>query len=1050
MKIERSEVFRPAEQVRVQSQAQDNSATKAPCDSVEVGGSNCQPGKKEITFQFDGRSGPAVSNVGLKGSFNAASGAHDANWSGGATIPMHDDGKNGDKVAGDGVFTATVQLNQDQQQCFQWGVVGDVSHSDGSVKTAQWLVMSDANPTFTLNDSSTQTYAPVQTHLFGVHRSGDDGVRFQTWSPDVGAGALKDCHMTVDISDPSTGEVISSLPMEKNPQNGVWTLENSEGWGELKGKTYQYSVRNEAGEVIRNKCGAPVTYSDPHARYLQGGQRGVERIFVDPVLGFETGWYDDSSKGGPNYADNPQWGRFTVDSHPDASSVRLVLKDADGNPLSKAQLLEKLGEPTQISYDEADKLDKRDVDVLRNWKLDQTEPISKYSWLNGINDDGSIDMKRVDSPGAGTAWVTAVNNFPELVGMRYEFQIEENGQLVGDANGDGKLQAGERVATPFNDPYSDTIQAKPGSARRSLIRESNFEFRFDDCPRKQTDPGKSVIYEAHVGSFMSSKDNAVPATFEDMINNLDYFESLGVDTIEMLPINEFGAKRDWGYTPDFYYAGSDAYGFEMDRTKAVELKLIDADEQPGAKSVWITGSDAVKLFVDESHKRGFNVVADVVYNHTSGKPDADDPLGQIGGDSRSFFNWYGQGESLTPWGAKPNFANQNVKDFFSDNAVQQVTEFGFDGIRFDFTQVLHNTGNSAEQVEGMNTLRQINRTLQFVKPGTYTVAEDFSGSWLVAADMEKSEWQGQGPGSFEKKGMGFGGVWNDRFHDDLLEMSQGIGSADRLMDGITNHHGVTGWDKAVTYAHSHDEVGNTGNWIARGAAASKDDEAVKQPYPRAVARTASAITLTGPGIPMLFQGEEYLANNDFKHGLTSTWGTDMSWLDFQVTPDKLDRFDRMLGMDRSEREVERSRMNPQEQALFERYSEMTPAERKHAGELSNQAGQFSLTRDLIALRHGSSAFDAASKIERVQTHNDDRMIAYKREGGSDSYVVVSNFANVDRPGYKVELPAGQWREVLNTNARCYGGSGSGNGGGTVNAGTGVFLPAGSTIVLKRE
>ena len=105
--------------------------------------------------------------------------------------------------------------------------------------------------------------------------------------------------------------------------------------------------------------------------------------------------------GGPNYADDPQWGRFTVDSHPNADSVRLVLRDENGKQLNKQELLDRLGKPERIPYEEASPADKHDVDVLRNWKLDQTEPIDKYSWINSVNEDGSIDMNRVDSPGAG-------------------------------------------------------------------------------------------------------------------------------------------------------------------------------------------------------------------------------------------------------------------------------------------------------------------------------------------------------------------------------------------------------------------------------------------------------------------------------------------------------------------------------------------------------------------------------------------------------------------------------------------------------------------------
>ena len=297
-------------------------------------------GKQQVIFQFDARGIPQVDieNIGLKGSFNDQTGMYDQHWNGDKVLAMHDDGLNGDLKAGDGIYTASVDLKAGQTQQFSWGVVGDIKGKDGSVKTAQWLVMSEANPTFNLNDSPVQTYAPVQTHLFGVHKEGEDGVRFQTWSPEMGKGELSDYQLYVEISNPQTGEIEERLPMTKNEQNGTWTLTQDEGWSKLKGKTYQYAALNSKGEVLKDKWGGDVRYSDPHARYLQGEQRGVERIFVDPVMGFETGWYDDSGKGGPNYADNPQWGRFTVDSHPNADSVRLVLRDENGNQLTKQQL----------------------------------------------------------------------------------------------------------------------------------------------------------------------------------------------------------------------------------------------------------------------------------------------------------------------------------------------------------------------------------------------------------------------------------------------------------------------------------------------------------------------------------------------------------------------------------------------------------------------------------------------------------------------------------------------------------------------------------------
>ena len=146
-------------------------------------------------------------------------------------------------------------------------------------------------------------------------------------------------------------------------------------------------------------------------------------------------------------------------------------------------------------------------------------------------------------------------------------------------------------------------------------------------------------------------------------------------------------------------------------------------------------------------------------------------------------------------------------------------------------------------------------------------------------------------------------------------------------------------------------------------------------------------------------------------------------------------------------------LSPEEQKMFDSYMAMNPEQREKAEDMANQVGQFVLDRDLISLRNSSPAFSAKGNISRIQTHNDDKIVAFKRDGGGsdDEFIVVSNFANVDRNGYPVELPPGQWKEVFNTDGRCYGGSGNGNGGATFNGGakTGMNLPSGATIVLKR-
>lgn len=988
------------------------------------------------TFEYDTRSLPkdTVEDPRLKGSFDPNTGNYDAQWANGKSVPMRDDGQGGDKVAGDGIFTAQVALAGPQGQEFQWGVEGK-----GPQGPKQWLVLQETPLKIRQGEQPEASYAPVSNHLFGVHREGQDA-RFQTFSPAMGTGALSGYRLHVDLFN-EKGELESSLPMEKDPRNGNWSLKLPGQWEQLQGKSYLYAARNDQGEILKTQAGQEVRYADPCSLYLMGQQRGLEKIFVDPVLGFETGWYDDSGKGGPNYADNPTWGRFTVDNHGDASRVQLVLRDAQDRQLSKAELLERLGAPGFTSYDQAPSQDKRDVDVLKNWTLANSPKIDSYFWTNSVEENGAINMTRVDTNRTGSGWTTVVNNFPNLVGLKYEFQVWKNGMLVGDRNGDGVLQADERKATPFNDPYDNTISPRPGSARRSLVKESSFVPRHWDTPRMETDYRKKVIFELHLGSFLGPKDNGLAPTAEDLVANLDYLKELGATDIYMMPTSEFGGKRDWGYTTDYFFAGADAYGFEMKRDQAVAEGLCQPEEHKDQPSVWVNGTDAIQWVNDQLHARGFSTMGDVVYNHASGKTDGDNPLWMVDGDKNSFFRFWGKDLSLTPWGAKLAYPEQGVKDFLSNNSAHQVQRMGFDHLRFDFVQVLHNTGSAEEQIEGQNALRQINRTLQFIKPGTVTVAEDFSRNWLVAANLDARETQW----GVEKKGMGFQSVWNDGVREAIYKGIEGNDNVDHMMDALLNHYGVSGWDRAVLYAHSHDEVGNSGKWTLRAAAHSKDN--VMGNYPRAAARAGAALTMTGPGVPMMWQGEEFLANNDFKHGLTSTWGYDTNWLNFKVTPDRLDLFARLAAQKPEERKLDELRAG--EKPFFEKYLAMNGDQRKEAEISSFRAGTFKAYSDLIRLRRSSDAFSATSPIGRVFTHNADRVIAYSRGEGKNQFVVVTNLADCDRQGYGVQLPPGQWKEVFNTNAREYGGTGLGNNGATFGGGSGLTLPAGSSVVLQR-
>lgn len=939
----------------------------------------------KVTFEVDARSLPTVDSVALKGSFDPQTGAFDPEWNQGAALPMRDDGKGGDKIAGDRVFTRQVELRGAQGTEFRWGALDQ----DG-----RYLNTTEDDPKLVLAPRSEQTerLAPVQLHRYGLQET-DGKATVRAWSPSAEA-------MTLELYN-RDGEKIQEISMQRPDDEfeGAqqdWIVDLGRPKAQLEGYSYLLKERDTEGRQTH--------YIDPFARKLVGQQRGLERIFVEPIGGFETGWYDDSAKGGPNYADNPQMARFSVDGQHGAEQMYVMLKDQQGRPLTKAELVDRLGDVPFTSYEAASDKDKRDFDVLTSWQLQKSASLEPYLVSDEIADDGRIPLRRVEESTGDGGWVGVVHNFPALTGLQYEFQAEADGRLVADLDGDGTLSKAERARTPYNDP-ENTVSPRPGSARRALISDWSYQPRFADTPRIESDPSKQVIYEAHVGSLLAATDNGLPATFEDLEKRIGYVLDLGATALELMPTAEFGGKKDWGYTNDHYFAGADAYGFTMPVEKAREEGLVprDSDHHPG-EEVRIDGTEALKWFIDKAHQRGLNVYGDVVYNHTSGKPDGDNPLSSIGGQQSDFFRWPDGQFHETPWGRKPDFADPFVKQFFTDNAAQQISEFGYDGLRFDFTQVLHNTGDNEQKLAGMETLRQINRGLELVKPGIFTVAEDFSRDPLVASPLD---WSREEHG-VTRKGMGFDAVWNDHYRDGIYEAVKSLpGASDRLLSSMKAHAGVPGLGQMLTYSHSHDEVGNSGKWIGRLAAGSKSEESVMSDIARSKARSSAALTLLGPGIPMLWQGEEFLANNDFKHGLTSTWGADTKWLD---------------GND------------------AEKASDVSKA----------RQGHFKVHQDLIALRRSSDAFYPSAPVNRVYTHNDDQVVAFERTGASgESFVIVSQMSGADKAGYAIPLPQGRWQEVLNTDAAEYGGESFGNGGGVFEGNAGLNLPAGGTIVLRK-
>ncbi len=242
---------------------------------------------------------------------------------------------------------------------------------------------------------------------------------------------------------------------------------------------------------------------------------------------------------------------------------------------------------------------------------------------------------------------------------------------------DGNLKIADPYAEKILDPWNDkwipaynypNLKAYPTSKTTGIVSvlqtskpAYNWQYSTNFVPAAQGATHKNlIVYELHIRDFVSSQ------AIKDVTAKLDYLDYLGVNVIELMPINEFEGNDSWGYNPSFYFAPDKAYGTEND----------------------------YKYFIDQCHKRGIAVVIDMVFNHsfrmspfvlmyydeTNDKPTADNP----------WYNEYSPNPDYS-WGYDFNHQSTHTRNLVKRTCEHWLTNYKVDGFRFDFTKGFTNT-----------------------------------------------------------------------------------------------------------------------------------------------------------------------------------------------------------------------------------------------------------------------------------------------------------------------------------------------------------------------
>jgi maltooligosyltrehalose trehalohydrolase len=332
---------------------------------------------------------------------------------------------------------------------------------------------------------------------------------------------------------------------------------------------------------------------------------------------------------------------------------------------------------------------------------------------------------------------------------------------------------------------------------------------------------EAVLYEVHVGAFSSE------GTFDGLRWKLDHIARLGVTGVELMPVADFGGRRNWGYDGVLPFAPDAAYG------KPADLKRL----------------------IDEAHARGLMVFLDVVYNH----------FGTDGNYLQKYAESFFEPAEHTPWGPAINYKIRAVRDFVIHNVRYWLEEYRVDGMRLDAVDRIIDRSEVHILSEIAATVR---RTLAAGRHVHLVLENDRNDPrWLQRGDdcrpvYYDAQWNDDIHHVYHHLATGETvGYYTDYVHNPqrLLARAlstgfvyQGEPSAHRngaLRGAPSDHLPPTAF---VAFIQNHDQIGNR----AFG-------ERITNLAPFEAVKALQALVLLAPNIPLLFMGEEWGATQPF-------------------------------------------------------------------------------------------------------------------------------------------------------------------------------------------